>query len=142
VAEGAVMTRYVDEFRTFILKGNVIDLAVALVLALAFAEVVTAAVEDLVTPLIAAIIGEPDFSTITFEINGSVFRIGDFINALITFLAIAAVIFFLVVKPMNALQGRSLDNTRSCPQCLSEIPKNASRCAFCTAEVSGFSAAA
>ena len=131
-----------EEFKKFALRGNVVDLAVAVVIGVAFAALVTAFVEDLITPLIAAIIGEPDFSGITFEINGSVFRIGSFINALIAFLSVAVVIFFFVVKPMNLLLARSRreppadPTTKKCPECLSEIPLEARRCAFCTSEQS------
>jgi large conductance mechanosensitive channel len=129
------------EFREFILRGNLIDLAVAVVIGTAFAAVITALVADLVTPLIAAIGGEPDFSGLTFTINGSVFRYGHFLNALITFVIVAAVIFFLVIKPVNALLARRRtepptdEPTRDCPECLSEIPTAARRCAFCTASV-------
>jgi large conductance mechanosensitive channel len=91
------------EFREFILRGNLVDLAVAVVIGTAFTAVVTSMVEDLVTPLIAAIGGEPDFSALTFAINESEFRYGDFINALLTFLIVAAVLFFFVIKPVNAL---------------------------------------
>ena len=107
----------------------------------AFGVLVTALVRDLITPLIAAIGGKPDFSDLAFEINGSQFLYGDFINALLTFLIIAAVVFFLVIKPVNALMDKfksepSLDEqTRKCPECLSEIPVPARRCSFCTAEV-------
>lgn len=128
------------DFKQFLLRGNVIDLAVAVVIGAAFGAVVTALVKDLVTPLIAALGGEPDFSGLTFTINESRFLYGDFLNALISFLTISAVIFFLVVKPMNALMARRAQepaaaNTRKCPECISEIPKAARRCAFCTAEV-------
>jgi large conductance mechanosensitive channel len=130
-----------DEFKQFVLRGNVIDLAIAVVIGVAFAAVVESLVADLVTPLIAAIVGEPDFSGLTFSINGSVFRYGSFINALFTFVSVAAVIFFFVVKPMNILVSRSRreptpdPTTRKCPECLSEIPIDARRCAFCTTEV-------
>jgi large conductance mechanosensitive channel len=130
------------EFRAFILRGNLIDLAVAVVLGTAFGAVVAALVKDLVTPLIAAIGGKPDFSNLKFKLNGSEFLYGDFINALLAFLIVAAVIFFLVIKPINALMDRrKVDTpaeaaaTRACPQCLSDIPIAASRCAFCTSEV-------
>ena len=93
-------------FRDFILRGNVVDLAVAVVIGTAFGAVVTALVEGIITPLIAAVGGEPDFSALTFEINGSEFRYGAFLNALFSFLVIAAVVFFLVVKPVNALLSR------------------------------------
>ena len=128
------------EFRDFLLRGNLLEIAVGLVLALAFTMVVNSLVEDLLTPLIAAIFGKPDFSGLTFTINESTFRYGEFLNAVIAFLLIAAVLFFLVVKPTNALAARRADHeeeaiTRQCPECLSEIPVGARRCAFCTVEV-------
>ena len=129
-------------FRDFILRGNVVDLAVAVVIGAAFGAIVTALVKDLITPLIAAIGGQPDFSGIYFTINNSKFLIGDFINAIVSFLIIAAVIYFLVVKPLNALVERfkpevppAVDTTRECPYCVSKIPKAATRCLFCTSEV-------
>jgi large conductance mechanosensitive channel len=134
--------KLLDEFKQFLLRGNVVDLAVAVVIGAAFGAVVTAFVEDIVTPLIAAIFGEPDFSNLTFTINGSRFLYGDLINKVITFVTIAAVIFFLVVKPVNMLMERFKsappppDNTvRECPECLSKIPVAARRCSFCTSEV-------
>jgi large conductance mechanosensitive channel len=129
------------EFREFILRGNLVDLAVAVVIGTAFTAVVTSMVEDLVTPLIAAIGGESDFSALTFAINESEFRYGDFINALLTFVIVAAVLFFLVIKPVNALLSAMrteppvAEQTHQCPECLSEIPVSARRCAFCTAQV-------
>jgi large conductance mechanosensitive channel len=127
------------EFKEFLFRGNLIEIAVGLVLALAFTAVVTSLVEDLLTPLIAAIIGQPDFSGLTFTINDSVFRYGEFLNAVIAFVLIAAVLFFLVVKPLNALAkrraGEQEPTIRECPECLSEIPAGARRCAFCTSEV-------
>ncbi len=129
------------DFKEFLLRGNLVDMAVGIVIGLAFAAVITALVADLVTPLIAAIGGNPDFSSLSFTINNSHFLYGAFINALITFIVIAAVIFFLVVKPVNALMAQRraelpVDaDVRACPECLSEIPKAARRCAFCTAEV-------
>jgi large conductance mechanosensitive channel len=131
----------VKEFKAFILRGNLVDMAVGIVIGLAFAAVVTAFVADLVTPLIAAIFGKPDFASLTFTINGSVFRYGDFLNVLIAFVLVAIVLFFLVVKPVNELVARSRKEpidptTRNCPECLSEIPLEAKRCAFCTSEVS------
>ncbi len=129
------------DFKEFLLRGNLVDMAVGVVIGLAFAAVITALVADLVTPLIAAIGGNPDFSSLSFTINNSRFLYGAFINALITFIVIAAVIFFLVVKPVNALMARRRaegpiePDVRSCPECLSEIPKAAKRCAFCTAEI-------
>ncbi len=125
-------------FRTFLLRGNVIDLAVAVVIGAAFGTVVTAFVKDLVTPLIAAIGGKPDFSTLSFTINNSKFTYGDFFNALIAFVVIAAVIYYFVVLPINALIARARKEppadptTKKCPECLSEIPIGAKRCAFCT----------
>jgi large conductance mechanosensitive channel len=131
------------DFREFLLRGNLVDTAVGIVIGLAFAAVVTALVADLITPLIAAIGGQSDFSQLTFSINGSRFLYGAFLNALIAFAVIAAVIFFLVVKPVNALMKRykaepPVDETvGQCPHCLSDIPVPASRCAFCTQEVAG-----
>ncbi len=124
-------------FRAFLLRGNVVDLAVAVVIGTAFGVVVTAFVKDLVTPLIAAIGGKPDFSTLYFTVNSSKFMYGDFINALIAFLIIAAVIYFFVVVPINALIARSRKEppadptTKKCTECLSEIPIGAKRCAHC-----------
>ena len=118
------------DFKAFLFRGNLIDLAVAVVIGLAFAAVVTSLVEDLVTPLIAAVFGQPDFSQLTFTINDSVFRYGDFLNALVTFFLIAAAIYFLVVVPAKRfVPGKQ--ETRQCPECLSEIPVGARRCAFC-----------
>ena len=130
------------DFRAFLLRGNVVDLAVGVVIGVAFAALVTSFVGDLITPLLAAIFGEPDFSNLTFTINDSQFRYGAFLNALIAFVMIAAVLFFLVIRPVNALMARRKTEpdveamTRECPECLSEIPVGARRCAFCTAEVS------
>ncbi len=131
-------------FRQFMLRGNVIDLAVAVVIGAAFGAVVTALVKDLLTPLIAAIVGKPDFSAIAFEINGSRFLIGDFINALISFVLIGAAVYFFVVVPVNAFMARMRrgeappdPTTKKCPECLSEIPIAARRCAFCTTPVAG-----
>lgn len=135
------MRSWASDFKQFLLRGNVVDLAVGIVVGVAFAGVVQAAVKDLLTPLIAAIFGEPDFSQLTFTINGSVFRYGDFLNAAIAFVTVAFVVFFFVVKPVNALVSLSHrretpePNTRKCPECLSEIPVDARRCAFCTVEV-------
>jgi large conductance mechanosensitive channel len=132
----------VKDFKQFLLRGNLVDLAVAVVIGIAFAAVVTALVADIITPLIAAIGGKHDFSSLTFTIHHSTFRYGDFINAVISFVVIAAAVFFLVVKPVNALMAKRkteppVDETvRSCPHCLSEIPVAASVCAFCTRDVS------
>jgi large conductance mechanosensitive channel len=129
------------EFRAFILRGNLVDLAVAVVIGTAFTAVITALVRDLITPLVAAIFGEPLFDTLSFSINGSRFAYGDFLNAALTFLIVAAVVFFLVVKPVNLLLARMRtepdvdSHTRGCPECLSQIPVAARRCAFCTSEV-------
>jgi large conductance mechanosensitive channel len=129
------------EFRAFILRGNLVDLAVAIVIGTAFTAVVTALVRDLITPLIAAIFGEKLFDTLSFTINGSLFAYGDFLNALLTFVIVAAVVFFLVVKPVNVFMARLRTEpdvespTRGCPECLSQIPVAARRCAFCTSEV-------
>jgi large conductance mechanosensitive channel len=132
-----------SDFKKFVLRGNVLDLAVAVVVGLAFTAVITAFVADLITPLIAAIFGKPDFSNLTFRINGSVFRYGSFINALLSFVIIATVVFFAVVVPLTALMRRMNvlpkdepePETRECPECLSDIPVAARRCAFCTTEV-------
>jgi large conductance mechanosensitive channel len=128
-------------FRQFLLRGNVVDLAVGIIIGAAFVSVVTAFVKDLLTPLIAAIGGQPDFSSLYFTINGSRFLYGDFINAVISFLIVAAVVYFLVVTPFTALMNRvrrdpSVDpTTKKCPECLSAIPIEAKRCAFCTSAV-------
>src|SRR3954454_3325105 len=135
------MPSLLKEFREFILRGNLVDLAVAVVIGTAFTVVITAFVKDIVTPLIAAIGGKPDFSELAFTINGSRFAYGDFINALISFLIIAAVVFFFVIKPVNALLARRRteppvdEEIRSCPECLSEIPIAATRCALCTTQL-------
>jgi large conductance mechanosensitive channel len=130
-------------FKQFLLRGNVIDLAVAVVIGGAFGAVVTALVKDLLTPLIAAVVGKPDFSAIKFTVNGSIFLIGDFINVLIAFLSVAAAIYFFVVVPVNTITARARrgqappdPTTKSCPECLSTIPIQARRCAFCTSLVS------
>jgi large conductance mechanosensitive channel len=127
-------------FREFILRGNLVDLAVAVVIGAAFGALVSAFVADLITPIIAAIGGEPDFSSLSFTINDSKFLYGDFINALLTFLIIAAVVYFFVVKPVAALLERltpkqEVGEQRECPECLSDIPVGARRCSFCTAQV-------
>jgi large conductance mechanosensitive channel len=129
------------EFRAFILRGNLVDLAVAVVIGTAFTAVVTALVRDIITPLIAAIFGKPAFEALSFTINDSRFAYGDFLNALVTFLIVGAVVFFLVVKPVNVLMARLRTEpdiespTRACPECLSQIPVDARRCAFCTSQV-------
>jgi large conductance mechanosensitive channel len=129
------------DFKEFLLRGSVVDLAVGIVIGAAFGAVVTALVADLITPLIAAISGSRDFSSLTFTIHGSRFLYGDFINKILAFVLIAAAVFFLVVRPVNALMARRkteppVDETvRACPECLSDIPVAARRCAFCTSEV-------
>jgi large conductance mechanosensitive channel len=129
-------------FRQFVLRGNVLDLAVAVVIGGAFGTVVTALVKDLITPLLAAIVGKPDFSALGFTLNGSRFPIGDFINAVVAFVLMAAAIYFLVVVPVNALTARirrgetpADPTTKRCPECLSEVPIAARRCAFCTSVI-------
>src|SRR5579872_4152955 len=124
-------------FKEFLFRGNVVDLAVAVVIGGAFGGVVTALVKDLLTPLIAALVKQPDFSALTFTVNGSKFLYGEFINALLSFLIVSAAIYFFVVVPVNALVARSHKEppadptTKKCPECLSEIPIDARRCAFC-----------
>jgi large conductance mechanosensitive channel len=125
------------EFKQFLLRGNVVDLAVGVVIGAAFGTVVTALVTDLLTPFIAAIVKVPNFSDLTFTINGSRFMYGNLINAIISFLLVAAAIFFFVVKPINMLIARSHKEpptdptTKKCPECLSEIPIDAKRCSHC-----------
>ena len=124
-------------FKAFLLRGNVVDLAVGVVIGIAFGTVITAFVKDLVTPLIAALGGKPDFGSLYFTVNSSKFLYGDFINAAIAFVIVAAVIYFFVVVPINALVERSRKEppadptTKKCSECLSEIPVGARRCAFC-----------
>lgn len=131
-----------QDFKKFIMRGNVVDLAVAVVIGAAFGAVVTALVENFVTPLIAAIGGQPDFSKLSFTINNSEFGYGNFLNALVSFLMIAAVVFFAIVQPINKLN--TMNNrrkttpdptTKKCPECLSEVPVKATRCAFCTSKI-------
>jgi large conductance mechanosensitive channel len=126
-------------FREFVLRGNVVDLAVAVVIGGAFGAVITALVKDLITPLIAALVGTPDFSAYGLTIGGSRLLIGDFLNAVISFLLIAAAVYFFVVAPINAFIARRKrgevppdPTTKKCPECLSEVPIAARRCAFCT----------
>jgi large conductance mechanosensitive channel len=139
--------RMLKEFRQFILRGNVVDLAVAVIIGAAFGLVVQALVKDIITPIIAAIGGQPDFSALDFEINGSTFRYGHLINAVVSFLIVSATVFFVVVKPVNVMMKRLKtepdveSETRACPECLSHIPVEASRCAFCTAQVAPAGAA-
>ncbi len=129
------------DFRQFLLRGNLVETAVGIVIGLAFAAVVAAFVADLVTPLIAALFGKPDFAGLTFTINGSQFLYGAFINAVLSFMLVAAAVFYFVVKPVNGMMERRRAElpvdapTRPCPECLSDIPLAAHRCAFCTTEV-------
>jgi large conductance mechanosensitive channel len=129
-------------FKQFILRGNVIDMAVGVVIGAAFGGVVTALTKDLLTPLIAVLVGKPDFSSIGFTVGTTVFPVGDFINAVIAFLLVAAAIYFFVVTPINALIARTRKaaapadpTTKKCPECLSEIPLDAKRCAHCAQPV-------
>jgi len=130
----------VKGFRDFLLRGNLVDLAVAVVIGAAFTSLVTSFVANFITPLIAAIGGQPNFGDLSFTINGSHFKYGLFINALISFALSAAVVYFLVVKPFSALLERYMPKkevgpTRSCPECLSDVPVAARRCSFCTSEI-------
>jgi large conductance mechanosensitive channel len=131
-------------FKQFMLRGNVLDLAVAVVMGAAFGAVVTALVKDLITPLIAAGIGKPDFSAIEFTVHGSKFPIGDFINAVVSFILIGAAVYFFIVLPVNKLVARMRrgetapdPTTKKCPECLSDVPIAARRCAFCTSPLTG-----
>ena len=128
--------------KQFLLRGNVVDLAVGVVVGAAFGAVVTELTKDLLTPLIAAIVGKPDFSNIQFTVNGSKFLVGNFINALVSFLLIGIAVYYFVVVPVNALIARTRTEpapadptTKKCPECLSEIPIAAKRCAFCTSQI-------
>ncbi len=128
------------DFKKFILRGNVVDLAVAVVIGAAFGAVVTSMVKDLITPLIGALGGMPDFSNLSLTLNGSKIMYGSFINALLSFLILATVIFFFVVQPLNKLMSKvkpsdevDKPSERECPECLSAIPAEAKRCKFCSA---------
>ncbi len=142
-ASGAVRgtSSLLTEFKAFILRGNVVDLAVAFVIGVAFAAVVTALVNDIIMPILGIFGGKPSFDQYYWTINGSKILIGSFLTALVSFLLLAAAIFFFVVKPVNYLVSRRKaelppdPTTRECPFCLSDIPLQASRCAFCTSEV-------
>jgi large conductance mechanosensitive channel len=135
------MKELFEEFKTFLLRGNVVDLAVAVVIGAAFGAVVNSLVADIVTPTIAAVVGEPDFGALDFTINDSRFTYGNFLNTLISFVTIAAAIFFLVVKPVNLLMDRMKsqpppdDTVRECPECLSKVPRAARKCMFCTSAI-------
>jgi large conductance mechanosensitive channel len=129
-------------FKQFILRGNVLDLAVAVVMGAAFGSVVSSLVKDLLTPIIAAVVGAPDFSRIALDVNGSKLLIGEFLNAVIAFLMLSAVVYFFVVLPVNSLMARLNrgeappdPTTKKCPECLSEVAIAARRCAFCTSTI-------
>lgn len=130
-----------DGFKKFLLRGNVVDLAVAVVIGAAFKEIVDTMVKGLITPMIGIFGGVPDFSALSFSINNSRFLVGEFVNAIVAFVILAAVIYFVVIVPTNRLMARLMPKepepqvTRECPQCISKIPVKASRCAFCTAEI-------
>jgi large conductance mechanosensitive channel len=138
----------VGGFKTFLLRGNLVDLAVGIVIGVAFGTVISALVKDIITPVIAALFGKPDFSSLSFTINSSRFLYGDFTNALIAFVIVAAVLFFAVVTPYAGFKARyekapvPEPEMKECPRCLSSIPAGASRCAFCTAELAATPAAA
>ena len=140
------MRNALRDFKEFVLKGDVVALAVAVIIATAFGALIAAFVANIITPLIAAIGGKTNFGNLAFTINGSRFAYGDFLNAALTFVIVAAVMFFLVIKPVNVLLDAmqtepEVDSpTRPCPECLSQIPRAASRCAFCTTEVAAESA--
>ncbi len=130
------------EFKKFILRGNVVDLAVGVVIGAAFNSVIQAMVKDMITPVISAIGGTKHFANAAFTVHGSQFLYGDFLNALISFLVVAAVVFFFVVQPINKLtalamrsKGTEEPDTKKCDYCISEIPKDATKCKFCTADL-------
>lgn len=129
----------INEFREFLMRGNLVELAVAVVIGTAFTAVVRSLTDNIITPLIALIGGQPDFSALSFTIRSTEFFYGLFLNALIAFLIVTAVVFFFVVRPFNALVARVTPakevNTRDCPECLSEIPLAARRCAHCTTQL-------
>ncbi len=126
-------------FRDFILRGNVIDLAVAVIIGTAFTGIVTSLVTDIINPLIAAVVGKPDFSALTLSLHGGVIKYGNFLNAAIAFALIAAVVYFFIVLPVNTLllrlRGPAPSSTKPCPQCFGDIPLAATRCKFCTEPV-------
>ena len=128
-------------FKEFILRGNVIDLAVAVIIGAAFTAIVTSFVTNIVTPLIAALVGKPDFSALTLNINGGILKYGSFLNSVIDFILLAAVVYFIIVVPMNYVMAKfnkpveAVVTDKTCGQCLSSIPLAASRCKFCTQAV-------
>jgi large conductance mechanosensitive channel len=130
--------KLLGDFKKFLFRGNVVDLAVAVVVGTAFAALVKALVSDILTPIIAMIFGKPNFEDLSFTINGSHFLYGDFLNALITFVSIAAAVFFFAVEPINRLMERRAEedpDTKECPECTSAIPVNARRCPLCTSQL-------
>jgi large conductance mechanosensitive channel len=132
------MRTLLPDFKKFLFRGNVVDLAVAIVIGTAFIAVIKALVTDILTPVIAAIVGQPNFEGLTFTINHSTFAYGDLLNNVFTFLSIAAAVFFFVVTPINALIARRHEedpSTKPCPECTSAIPLGARRCPFCTSEI-------
>ena len=132
------MPRLLTDFKQFLFRGNVVDLAVAVIIGTAFTAVVKALVADIITPIIAAIFGQPNFGGLKFTINGSQFAYGDFLNNLLAFVSIAAVVFFLIVAPINALMSRRAKedpDTKECPDCTSAIPVRAKRCPLCTSPI-------
>jgi large conductance mechanosensitive channel len=141
---GRSEVHHVKGFRKFLFRGNLIDLAVAVVIGVAFNTVIQAVVKDLITPLIAAIGGQPNFARLAFTLHGSTFLYGEFLNALISFIVIAAVVYYLIVMPSDRVLALSQRNKvateRECPECLSQIPLAARRCKFCTAPVSAAAA--
>ena len=145
---GCIMKSWMDEFKAFILRGNMVELAVAVVIGAAFGAVVTSLVKDIIMPIIGIFGGQPSFDNYYWNVNGSHINYGTFLTVLIAFLILAAVIFFLVVKPVNWLMSRRKTElpadpaTRDSPYCLSSIPIAASRCAFCTSDVSAGAAEA
>jgi large conductance mechanosensitive channel len=136
--------RLLQNFKNFLFRGNVVDLAVAIVVGTAFTAVVKALVSDILTPIIAAIFGQPSFQGLTFTIHHSVFAYGDLLNNVFTFMSVAAAVFFFVVTPINALVARRHKEdptTKPCPECTSAIPLQARRCPFCTSEIGEAAAA-
>ncbi|MGO9497290.1 MAG: large conductance mechanosensitive channel protein MscL [Solirubrobacteraceae bacterium] len=132
------MPKLLTDFKQFVLRGNVVDLAVAVVIGTAFTAVVKALVADIITPIVAAIFGKPNFAALSFTINGSHFNYGDFLNNVLTFVTVAAAVFFIVVAPINALMSRRAKEdpaTKECPECTSAIPVNAKRCPLCTSQL-------
>ena len=133
------MVKMLNDFKAFLMRGNLVDLAVAVVIGTAFAALVKALVADILTPIIALIFGKPNFGSLSFTLNSSHFLYGDFINNLITFASVAAAVYFFVVVPVEAMNVRrkrgEAPETRDCPECLSEVPAKATRCAFCTAQI-------